>query len=91
MEQIQAIPLSIYKHPTLYSIVGIFDNIQHSMLNSHLLLIFKFYIYSVRNTKQLNFDLKKAIKKIKELEKELTSSKILKLLKKWHSIDHIID
>ena len=42
------------------------------MLINHLLLIFKFYIYSVRNTKQWNFNnLKITIKKIKELEKEL--------------------
>ena len=58
----------------------------------HLLLIFKFYIYSARNTKQLNFDnLKKTIKKIKHLEKELTGSNKLKLLKKCRSIDHNID
>ena len=74
------------------SIVEIFENNQHSMLINHLLLIFKFYIYSARNTKQLNFDnLKITIKKIKELEKELTSSNKLKLLKKWRPMDHIID
>ena len=57
-----------------------------------ILLIFKFYIYSARNTKQLNFDnLMIAIKKIKETEKELTSSDKLKLLKKWHPIDHMTD
>ena len=50
------------------SIVGIFDNNQHSVLTNHLLLIFKCYIYSARNTKQLNFDnLKITIKKIKKL------------------------
>ena len=59
---------------------------------NHLLLIFKFHIYSARNTKQLNFNnLKKTIKNIKELEKELTGSNKLKLLKKWLLIDHIID
>ena len=43
----------------------------------------KFYIYSARNTKQLNFDnLKIIIKKVEDLEKELTSSNKLKLLKK---------
>ena len=74
------------------SILGIFDNNQHSELTNHLLLIFKFYIYSARNTKQLNFDnLNITIKKIKEIEKELTSSNKLKLLKKWHTIDHMID
>ena len=31
------------------------------------------------------------IKKIKEIEKELTSSNKLKLLNKWHPIDHMID
>ena len=31
------------------------------------------------------------IKKIKEIEKELTSSSKLKLLKKWYPIDHRID
>ena len=31
------------------------------------------------------------IKKIKETEKELTSSKKPKLLKKWHPIDHMTD
>ena len=52
------------------------------MLIINLLLIFKFYIYSARNTKQLNFDnLKKTIKKIKELEKELTESIKMKLLR----------
>ena len=67
------------------SILGIFDNNQHSELINHLLLIFKFYIYSARNTKQLNFDnLKITIKKIKEIEKELNRSNKLKLLKKWH-------
>ena len=80
-------------HPTPQSsILGIFDNNQHSELINHLLLIFKFYIYSARNTKQLNFDnLKITIKKIKEIEKELNSSNKLKLLKKWHPIDHMID
>ena len=72
------------------SIVGIFDNNQHSMLIIHLLLIFKFCIYSARNTKQLNFvNLKTAIKKIKELEKELSGCN--KLLNKWRPIDHVID
>ena len=74
------------------SIVGIFENNQHSMLINHLLLIFKFYIYSARNTKQLNFDnLKNIVKKTKELEKQVTSSNKLKLLKKWRPINHIID
>ena len=31
------------------------------------------------------------IKKIKEIEKELTISNKRKLLKKWHPIDHMID
>ena len=95
MEKTQAIFLKIYKHPTLQStdsIVRLFDNNQHSVLINHLLLIFKYYIDSARNTKQLNFNnLKITIKKIKELEKELTGSNNLKLLKKWRSIDHIID
>ena len=74
------------------SIVAIFNNNQHPVLINHLLLIPKFYIYSARNTKQLNFDnLRITIKKIKELEKELTSSNKLKLLKKWHPIDHLTD
>ena len=74
------------------SIVVIFNNNQHAVLINHLLLIPKFYIYSARNTKQLNFDnLRITIKKIKELEKELTSSNKLKLLKKWHPIDHLTD
>ena len=75
---------------TQSSIVGLFDNNQHSMPINHLLLIFKFYIYSARNTKQLNFNnLKITTKKMKELEKKLTSSNKLKLLKKWCPIDHI--
>ena len=74
------------------STVGIFDNNQHLMLINELLLTLKFYIYSARNTKQLNFDnLKKIIKKSKELEKELTNSIKLKLLKKRRTNDHIID
>ena len=74
------------------SILEIFDNNQHLELINHLLLIFKFYIYSVRKTKQMNFDnLKITIKKIKEIEKELTSSNEGNLLKKWHPIDHMID
>ena len=74
------------------SIVGIFDNNQHLMLINELLLTLKFYIYSARNTKQLNFDnLKKTIKKSKEPEKELTNSIKLKLLTKWRTNDHIID
>ena len=74
------------------SILGIFDNNQHSELINHLLLIFKFCIYSTRNTKQLNFNnLMITIKKIKETVKELTSSNKLKLLKKWHPIDHMIE
>ena len=74
------------------SMVGMFDNSQHSMLINYLLLIFKFYIQSGRKTKQLNFDnLKKTIKKIKELEKELSSSNKLKLLNKWRPMDHVID
>ena len=57
-----------------------------------ILLIFKFYIYSARNTKQLNFDnLMITIKKIKGTERELTSSNKLNLLKKWHPIDHMTD
>ena len=88
MEQFINIPHSTPQS----SILGIFDNIQHSGLINHLLLIFKCYIYSGRNTKQLNFDnLKITIKKIKELEKELTSFNKLKLLKKWHPVDHMID
>ena len=52
------------------SILGIFDNNQHSELTNHLLLIFKFYIYSARSTKQFNVDnLKITIKKIKEIQK----------------------
>ena len=40
------------------------------MLINHVLLIFQFYIYSARNTKQLKFDnLKETIKNIKELQK----------------------
>ena len=51
-------------------ILGIFDNYPPSELINHLLLIFKFYIYSARNIKQLNFDnLKITIKIIKEIEK----------------------
>ena len=76
------------------SIVVILDNNQHWMLISHLLLIFKFYIYSARNTRQLNFNnLKRTIKKnkIKELKKELTGCNKLKLLKEWCPVDHIID
>ena len=74
------------------SILGIFHNNQHSELINYLLLIFKLYIYSARNTKQLNFDnLKITIKRIKEIEKELTSSNKPKLLQKWHPIDHMID
>ena len=73
-------------------ILGIFDNSQHAELINHLLLIFKCYIYSTRNTKQLNFDnLKIIIKRIKEIEKELSSPNKLKLLRKWHPIDHMID
>ena len=65
------------------SIVEIFENNQHSILINHLLLILKFYIFSARNTIQLNFDnLKKKVKKIKKLETELTGSKKLKLLNK---------
>ena len=65
------------------SIVKIFENNQHSILINHLLLILKFYIFSARNTIQLNFDnLKKKVKKIKKLETELTGSKKLKLLNK---------
>ena len=72
-------------------ILEIFDNNQHSELINHLLLIFKLYIYSARNTKQLNFDiLKITIKKIKEIEKKLNSSNKLKLLKKWHPIGYMI-
>ena len=95
MEQTQTIPLTIYKHTTLHCTEFHSRNIwkkQHSVLINHLILIFKFYIYSGRNTKQLNFDiLKKKIKKIKELEKELTGSNKLKSLNKWRPIDHVID
>ena len=79
-------------HSALQSpILGKFDNNQHSDLINHLLLIFKSYIYKTRNTKQLNFDnIMITMKKIKEIEKELTSSNKLKLLKKWYPIDHII-
>ena len=74
------------------SILGIFNNNQHSELINHLLLILKFYIYSARNTKQLSFEnLKIKIKRIKEIEKQLTSSNKLQLLKKCHPIDHMID
>ena len=74
------------------SLLGLFDNNQHSELINHLLLISKFYIHNARTTKQLNFDnLKITIKEIKEIEKELTSSSKRKLLKKCHPIDHMID
>ena len=71
-------------HSTLQSsILGIFENSQDSQLINHLLLILKFYIHSPRKTKQLSFNnLKITIKKIKEIEKEITSSNKLKLLKK---------
>ena len=73
-------------------IQGIFDKNQHSELINHLLITFKFNVCSARNNKQLNFDnLRITIKKIKEIEKELTSPNKLMLLKKWHSIDHMID
>ena len=40
----------------------------------------------------MSFDkLNITIKRIKEIEIELTSSKKLKLWKKWHPIDHMID
>ena len=40
----------------------------------------------------MSFDnLKITIKRIKEIKKELTSSNKRKLLKKWHSIDRMID
>ena len=80
------------RHSTLQSsILGIFDNNQHSQLINHVLLIFNFFIYSARNTKQLHIDnLMITIKKIKEIEKEVTSSSKLKLLKKWYPIDHRI-
>ena len=77
--------INIHHSTPQSSILGIFDNNQHSELINHLLLIFKFYIYGTRNTKQLSFDhLKITINRIKEIEKELTSSSKLKLLKKWH-------
>ena len=61
------------------------------MLINHLLLIFKFYICSARNTKQLNFDNSKTtIKKIKKLEKELTGPDKLTLFRKWRRTDYII-
>ena len=68
------------------SILGLFDNNQHlELIINYLLLIFIFFIYSARNTNQLNADnLKITIKKIKEIEKELNSSNKLKLLKKGH-------
>ena len=68
------------------SILGLFDNNQHlELIINHLLLIFIFFIYSARNTNQLNVDnLKITIKKIKEIEKELNSSNKLKFLKKGH-------
>ena len=95
MEQSQTIPLTIYKHRTPQPTEFHSRNIRQQPTlrdKNHLLLIFKFYIYSARNTKQQNFDyLKKTVKKIKELEKELTGSNQLKLLKKWIPFDHIID
>ena len=55
------------------------------MLINELLLTLKFYIYSARNTKQLNFDnLKKTINKIKKQIKP-------KLLRELRPIDLIID
>ena len=58
-------------------IIGIFENNQNSELINHLLLIFKFYIYNARNTKQLNFgNLKIKIKKIKEIV--INKSKVIK-------------
>ena len=54
------------------SIVGIFDNNQHSLLINYFLPILKFYFYSARNTKQVKFDnLKKILTKIKDPEKAL--------------------
>ena len=83
MEQTQAIPFIVINIPhstPQSSIMWIFDNNQHSLLINHLLLLFKFYIYSARNTKQLNFDhLKKTIKKIKELEVECLPGQLFAL------------
>ena len=74
------------------SILEIFNNSQHSELINQLLLIFKFYIYSTRNTKRLNFDNLKIISKIKEIEKELPIfNKLQKLLNKWHPINCMTD
>ena len=95
MEQTQTILPKLINIPhstPQSSVLEIFDNNQHSELINHLLLIFKFYIYSARDTKQLNFEnLMVTIKKIKETEKELTGSNKLKLLKKLYPINHMID
>ena len=95
MEKTQTTLLKIHKYPTFHSTEfhsRNFDYNQHLELINHLLLIFKFYSYTTRNTKQLNFDnLMITIKKIKEIEKEFTSSNKLKLLKKWHPIYHMTD
>lgn len=56
---------------------------------NHLLLIFKSYVYNARNTKQPNFDNLKNNLEIQELERELTGSNKMKLLKKGCPIDNI--
>ena len=40
------------------------------LISNHLLLIFKFYVYEARSTKEVNFNiLKRKIKKVQETEK----------------------
>ena len=65
------------------------------LISNHSLLIFKFYIYKARSTKEVNFNiLKIKIKKVQGTEKNISKNnadKYAKYKKKWQILEHALN
>jgi len=78
------------------AIFGFFDsNIRFENLVNHLLLIFKLYLYSARESTRINIEgLKAKIVKIKEIEKNIakvSTQKHKKFCRKWDVVKDIFN
>ena len=76
------------------AIFGFIDINENKILLNHLLLIFKFYLYSARKTGNINIkNLKASIYNIKNVEREISNDnpkKKMKYKKKWQLIPKVI-
>ena len=74
------------------SIFGLYENRhQNSLLINHLILIFKFYIYNARNSGKLILrSLIANIKKVREIEKNITSN-YSKFECKWRPLKNMLN